>query len=774
MLKTLVLTGALFAFALAGPAPAQTSEFAKPEELTAAYKQNETKIDNLSKRLDELNASQQTKKAEINAYAPVYSKAVDDTAKAHAEWVAMRDSPAADMDSTLAWDAAKRLERVYLDKLTALAQVDAKKNGLIDEYKGLQNTEAATWQNLINAQKRKMELMGQQEFFNPPFLKDIKVIRANPVSHKDEVLYHKTWVPGDDYKLLQLNIENHLMATEDVAKMIEAAEKQVAYKRKLFVDAYNTWTHINNAYADKFYDEAYARIYLEFIDVAVGTKAGTNAPAVLYELLYRGGEALRYAVTHEGFEYQIPKLSDDYANLIKKLGAAVDGGREAAKANGRASNLVDTTVYGDSFVWGTAQDVGMEMVKSAGGLTVGSVAEAMTQRELAEDMGWWALVATNQKAALQAYKDGGGSVFEKMSDLRRHMFSGGETLGDLWSRTIKSGEFWKSAGIDAAKAALLTIGKDVIYNQLTQSRFDTYRNLATAEIDWFIRRNDYNAAMWFREEQKANLRKLYEELGVLYAQKEANCCSWKADMSEALDIATSQAGELHMITVSLIFSEPMHHEMTASLSSQTKILTAIRDSFNDTVFTIPVRDLLDNPEDFEGGKIALALQGKSKSDEAALDTNPATQAVYKISTGGWRDYEADAEGDKTTELNFVKPSVSVDAVSISSKPAQVPVKISFKSVNSFVKEAAVAIFPAQEHTWHDRYKEFPHQVLNGRLDGDASLTVSLAPGDYEARLDDGFGNDAAVAKLTVGKPGFLVKAKVRGEDATADLLVKPQ
>ena len=78
--------------------------------------------------------------------------------------------------------------------------------------------------------------------------------------------------------------------------------------------------------------------------------------------------------------------------------------------------------------------------------------------------------------------------------------------------------------------------------------------------------------------------------------------------------------------------------------------------------------------------------------------------------------------------------------------------------------------------WRGRYKEFPHEVLKGRLVGNAKLNVSLEPGEYEVRLDDGFGDEAAVADLKVDFPSFVIRAKLKsiGKDklATAELRIK--
>ncbi|MCH8172536.1 MAG: hypothetical protein IIA70_04415, partial [Proteobacteria bacterium] len=56
-------------------------------------------------------------------------------------------------------------------------------------------------------------------------------------------------------------------------------------------------------------------------------------------------------------------------------------------------------------------------------------------------------------------------------------------------------------------------------------------------------------------------------------------------------------------------------------------------------------------------------------------------------------------------------------------------------------------------------------------EGTVTVTASLEPGEYEVRLDDGLGNEAAVAQLTVSYPAFTITAKLRGEEVTSELVV---
>ena len=71
----------------------------------------------------------------------------------------------------------------------------------------------------------------------------------------------------------------------------------------------------------------------------------------------------------------------------------------------------------------------------------------------------------------------------------------------------------------------------------------------------------------------------------------------------------------------------------------------------------------------------------------------------------------------------------------------------------------------------ERHKREIFPILNGRLTGSATVKASLEPGDYEVRLDDGFGGEAAVVELKVAYPGFTIKAKLRGEAVDAELVV---
>ena len=58
---------------------------------------------------------------------------------------------------------------------------------------------------------------------------------------------------------------------------------------------------------------------------------------------------------------------------------------------------------------------------------------------------------------------------------------------------------------------------------------------------------------------------------------------------------------------------------------------------------MPLVGLLDDPENFEGGELTLTVTGQSY-DKQTLDGNPATQAVFIISSGDWKGYESRGGG----------------------------------------------------------------------------------------------------------------------------------
>ncbi|MBT5229167.1 MAG: hypothetical protein HOM11_02710, partial [Methylococcales bacterium] len=449
-------------------------------------------------------------------------------------------------------------------------------------------------------------------------------------------------------------------------------------------------------------------------------------------------------------------------------------GRHVANANDRPGNVVDYLKYSDSFLTDTAWDVGMETVKSGGGFVVSTLAEAKIQRDLAKGAGgWWPLVATGRwDKAYKAYQEMGGDAFENFSTLHRHLNSGGDSYADLLSKTLKNQDWKLSALKDLGISATLTVAKDIANDQMSQVRFNLYKRLAMLEIDWFIKRNAYNNAMWFREQQKETLRGLMEELGTLYAKKLGNCCAFEQVMIQNKQIATTQAANIRMMSLMLTFTQPMKQDLKVSLEGQSKKASPRINEYNHAIYEMPLYDLLDDPENFSGGDLKLTVFGQSDKNDV-LDGDPSTQAVFLMSSGEWKGYDARGVGDKTNTLSFIKPQVTIATSSISPKPITVPVNVSFQSVNSFPDDAAIAIFPAKQKNWHHRYTEFPHTVLQGRVTGSVTIQASLEPGDYEVRLDDGFGDDAAITKLTVANPGFIIKAKLKGENATSTLKVSP-
>ena len=499
---------------------------------------------------------------------------------------------------------------------------------------------------------------------------------------------------------------------------------------------------------------------------------------MIFALMWRGKGFFEYMAGKGGPSFEMPTLSDDYANLIKKLGSEVDAGRKSSQAYGRPQNIVDMTVYGDSFIWGLGGELFGETKKTIVSFAATTLREARLQKALAGNHGWWSLVEASRQKAFEVYTSHGGGALENLSSLERHLSTRGQTLGEYWLNTVKNKKFQWNTFKDVALGMGLTVGKEIINYGVKQERFTTFKRLAILEIEWFIRRNEYNAAFWFREQQKEILRGLMEELGTLYAKKFGECCGSEPAFDPNLQIATTQAANIIMVTLVLTFSQPMNPDITVTLEGQSKQGKPRYKEFNrrpneidSEVYEMPLVGLLDDPENFEGGELTLTVTGQSY-DKQTLDGNPATQAVFIISSGDWKGYESrGGGGDQTSTLSFVKPEVSVAISAIQPKPDEVPVEITFKSVNSFPEDAAVAIYPANKPTWRHLYKEYPHEVLKGRLEGTVTVTASLEPGEYEVRLDDGFGGEAAVAQLTVSYPGFTIKAKLRGEEVSSELVV---
>lgn len=611
----------------------------------------------------------------------------------------------------------------------------------------------------------------------PPHLKEVTVIRENPITHNQDVLYAKTWTGGDEFEFIKLKIENQLAAIESVEKMIKTAEENVAYRRGLFLQAYENWSQTNLQYEQDIYAEARVRVYLEMADVAIATKGGASVPAVIFAFVWRGKGLIQYLASGEGGpSFDMPTLSDDYENLIKKLGSEVDGGRGRAAAYGRPQNIVDTAAYGDSFLLGLGGEVLGEGKKMIYGFAANTLKDARLQKALAGSNGWWALVAASRDKAFEGYTSHGGAIFETLAELEVHLASRGQSVGEYWLKTIKNSKFQWDTFKDVGLGMAITAAKEVVNYGMTQERYTTFKRLTGLEIEWFIRRNDYNSAFWFREEQKGILQSLMEELGSLYLQKTNACCLLEQTFEPNLQVATTQAANITMVSLELTFNKGMGSDMTASLAGQSKEAKPRYKEFNRRdetekyVYELPVVNLLDDPENFVGGDLKLTISAKSYTDEP-LDEDPSTAAIFRLSTGEWVGYEHPGAGDQTSTISFVKPEVSVGVSSIAPKPEEVPVAITFKSVNSFPEDAAVAIYPADKQTWRNLYKEYPHEVLNGRLSGTATVKASLEPGEYEVRLDDGFGREAAVVELKVSYPGFTIKAKLRGKNVDSELVV---
>ena len=771
----------------AAPAFAKTKQFSTIEELEAAYKENTQQIINKSADIRKLKADQKVAKAAILPFKAPYLKAAVDASNALNAWKAMRDTPPAGVEPVIAGLDARKLERAYYEKLRNFVQVDQKIKDLMERHQALIRSEDGAWKGLNKLWHKKLELLGHTEFYNPPHIKEVKVTRANPVTHREDILYSKTWKGGEESELLELNIENQLRAISSVEKMIKTAEDNVAYRRGLFVQANERWQQTNLEYEQDIYWEAGMRVFLELVDVTIAIKGGgpapsvfwasVSVPSVIFALLWRGKGFFEYLAGEGGPSYEMPTLSDDYANHIKKLGSEVDAGRKRAEAYGRPQNIVDLTVHGDSFLPGLGAELFGETKKMVVSFAATTLRDARLQKALAGKHGWWALVAASREKAFEGYTSHGGGIFENLSALEAHLANRGQSLGGYWLNTVKNEEFQWATFKDVAFSMGLTVGKEIINYGMKQDRYRTFKRLASLEIEWFIRRNEYNAAFWFREDEKNTLRGLMEELGRLYLKKTGDCCVLERTFDPpSLQIATTQAAQSTMVTLVLTFSESMKRDITVSLDGQSKQGKPRYNRFarsnekNTEVYEMPLAGLLDDAENFGGGELTLTITGQSR-DNQALDVNPATQAVFILSSGKWKGYDSSGVGDQTSTLSFVKPEVSVAISAIQPKPEEVPVEISFQSVNSFPEDAAVAIYPAKKQTWHHLYKEYPHEVLNGRLTGTVTVKASLEPGDYEVRLDDGFGREAAMVELKVSYPSFTIKAKLRGEEVNSELVV---
>lgn len=753
---------------------AQSSEFKSIEELHATFVQNENRIGNLSSHIGKLKDHYILKDNEISNFYSVYREASKLTSDARNVWTEklLKDVPS---NVVFVSKEIKALRNDYIRKEHQFKTVKKQLKKLYNQRDGLESSENNTNLKIIQSIRRRYEIIGQAEFFNPPCLSEIFIIRNNPSTKKQDTLYKKTLNAPKKLKLLKLNIENQLSAIREFEEMIAGpAQKRVEATRNEFMNAHNAWEQKNIEYEDMIYEEAAVRVLLETVDVAIALaeKGGPSPPAVAFELFWRGGTFINWYATGEGFEYEIPKVSQSYIDHIKRFGLDVDNGALTSSPLGRRKNIIDDTDYDDSFTRNLAKDLISESMKSGSGLVASTLIEVSVQRKLAKSKGWWSIVMKGRwEKSYELYQIQGGEAFNDVHSLLKHLKSGENTFSDLVSNMLKNSEFKKKALTDIAKSIGYTIVKDGLNHVEKNRRFKVYRDLSILEIDWFIKRNAYNKAMWFREGQKKILASLLEELGTLYYKKYSEAYNNEINVLHNYQIATSQAAKAGMIDLILKFSKPLKQNLKLNLEGQSKQISP-KPLPDNLKYKIAITKLLDDSDNFEGGSLKLTVTGKSLQG-LSLDGMPQTLAFYNAGSNAWVGFESRGAGDQTNTINFIKPTLSLDVDAILPKPEKVPIEVSFLSVDSFVDHAFIAIYPVSESNVNGPDAYFSPEILHGEISGTKTLMASLEVGDYEVRLDDGFGDFAAKVDVSVKAPKGLLNMKAFDkEDTETDYYVR--
>ncbi|MBN4070765.1 hypothetical protein JYT76_03705, partial [Olleya sp. AH-315-F22] len=584
--------------------------------------------------------------------------------------------------------------------------------------------------------------------FNPSYLIETSIVRNNPNTKKQDTLYKKILTSPEKTELLKINIENLLSAIKIVEEKIKGPVKRDVDKaRDEFRDATKAWEQKNKDYDHNYNDELVKRTFLEIVDSAISLakKGGPSPAAVAFELSWRSGEWI-----WGSFGLETPKVSESYINHIKRLGLDVDKGviTSSLYAVGRRKNIIDETHYLDPFVRDPIKAAGDESKKEVVELISSTLLEAQAQRKLAEGIGWWSLVNKGRwKESYELFKRDGFKAFHGIQDLSRHITEGEKSFSGVVSDLLKDSDFKKEALKDVGKSLGFAIVKDRLHKIAKNRRFEVYIDLAILEIDWFLKRNAYNKAMWLREGQKKKLASIIADVGTLYYKKYGGKYNNEINLVHNFQIATSQVAKHEMIDLNLKFSKPVKQDLKLNLEGQSRQVSPahLMDNLN---YKISLGKLLDNPNNFKGGPLKLTVKGKSMQN-LPLDGIPQTLAYYNVESNKWVRFESRGAGDQTNTIDFIKPKVNTTNDTIYAKPTNSGVSIDFLSVNSFNNNATISVYKAGMKMRHSNYEKNPTVQLNGKLEGSVNVDVSLEVGDYEIRMDDGFGNEAAKADLKI-------------------------
>lgn len=683
----------------------------------------------------------------------------------------------------------------------------------------------------------------------PATVRSVKVYSLSHPRQSETLFYEASFSEPDEIAILDGQIALYEKMLPAAAKALEDANSNLKRTEKEFLDIKDKWLAGNQRYGEMLVDESEMNIFLELADVTIGlARDGFNPASIVFEAVYRTAEAALWgdvSIKESIIGDDIARRRQAVAKQLQHpdLPAALPSNPQEMLRNLRdtASTYIQRArVYGSfgdrmavHFEIDPTSDQGGELVKgivSKGvGVTLRGITREIVRRQIAGNATLgaqknldWLFLATAfhpdltivQFENIMRYKGGGGSflqasntpdAFKKIvGTLRGDLGDVTGTMMDALKKKIRDPRKYLQASGDLAFGAVVTFAKEYMKIPAQEKRAELAVELALMDMEWMIRRYDFQMAAKVRRSFVRAMVELEGSIGELIEQRSKIGRVLTVSVSRTLSTADT-------LRVIVEFDQKLDE---AHLILNSEKYMALEDSRRYSFDTSGV--------DVPAGKYPLGIGGgiDGKGGPLRIDGDPATRAAYYSVGDGeasWRNYEKDDSEPEFLAINVEDPVFEiVDKRAFGYPPGtsfkvhyELPGTLPFRDIELKFQSSdarkvvdlrrrlielresdAVANDPLTELDFKDLQEEIdrlerqisaddaafigdgPVAFLQGKNEGDVQIQVPGKTGDFQV-LAFVKGREAPIGAVAfrVTGPPVSIRASIKGTDARATLPV---
>ena len=625
--------------------------------------------------------------------------------------------------------------------------------------------------------------------FSPPYLTDIKVFaRDDPRTR--ERLYHHAYVE-EPPELTEINKQIEFLEEEMLPQAHKATDEAWNFflaSEKDFVAITEKWLKKNKKYGYILVAQSFVNIGLEFVESFLTLrKEGFTPAGVIFEGLYRTAEAFagdvsipdpkidkdiiayRRRISRQLQHPDLVEQDSDREKMLESLYARSAGYIETARMYRSGFDRMKDHLAGDQlgefikgghgFLWSSVfEDVSKQAIRNE--IILRSIDKDRTLKWLFRFSALNPNLKVGSLRRIMKRVEKHPNAFNKASMLLRGEIGdvSGTIVQNMKERLLSS-ETYKNLGKDLLKGAAVTYAKDVIKEAVGEKPlYEVATELAITEIEWLVRRYDFQVAGKVWRDHVMHFLKLQGSIGRLIEKR--------SKLKRNLTISVAKPlSSFDRLDVQLKFSEnpsrPFFSFLSVTLGRET--ITASNDT-NPYKFGL---NRLPIPE----GKHYLSIEALFRHDSNGLllDRAPDTRAAFLSSENQkaeWHNYELEEIKPEFLKLIFHAPSFEIVGKKDAGYLPGNELIIRYGLTGSLAyRDISLTVTPGPEQ---------PALTIMGKSKGDVRIRAPEKAGDYRifARANGGSTPIATLNFRVVAPPPTTLRAFFKGsKKARAEMTV---